>query len=219
MTPFEEYKLIIEARNFHYSKFHIWSTYFSVIVGALFLAYYGAQKGIEFQLLVAILGYIVSMCWYWSNKGYVYWWYHWAEYLMYVEKKEHQKKNVEETLESNFKGTVGIYSNFFNAISDENGEPIMDAKSYFNPVNGANISTSKVILLMSYAITLAWGYILATNIPMGNIDSGLKILLCALAAIVVTLILSSIVGMVIKSNISHHNIMKKVVYNGYEKIE
>lgn len=70
---------------------------------------------------------------------------------------------------------------------------------------------------MSYAITLAWGYILATKIPMGNIASGLKILLCALAAIVVTLILSSIVGMAIKSNISHHNIMKKVVYNGYEK--
>ena len=41
---------------------------------------------------------------------------------------------------------------------------------------------------------------------------GRKILLCALTTIAVTLILSSVVGMAIKSNISHHNIMKKMVY-------
>lgn len=222
LTTKEEYEYIINARNFHYQEFNKWSRYFGLVVSALFVAYYTIQspeKKVDCQLeiLIALMGFIVSMCWYWSNKGYVYWWYHWAEYLMYVEKKEHQKENVVETLESNFKGTVGIYSNFFNAVGDENGTPIMDTKSYFNPVKGANISTSKVILLMSYAIILAWGYILATKIPMGNIASEWKILLCALTTIAVTLILSSVVGMAIKSNISHHNIMKKVVYNGYEK--
>ena len=168
MTPFEEYKLIIEARNFHYSKFHIWSTYFSVIVGALFVAFYRvADDNTEFALLIATLGFIVSLCWYLSNKGYTYWWIHWAKYLMHVEKKENLKTNAnkQDGIESNFSGTAGVYTTFFNGEKDSNGTLQGKSTDYFCVKKGANISTSKVILIMTFLVSVAWGFVLLGFLP------------------------------------------------------
>ncbi len=149
----KEYELIINARNFHYQEFNKWSRYFGLVVGALFVAYYKVDGDMIFQVLVALLGYIVSMCWYWSNKGYTYWWIHWARYLMYVEKQ----------LPHNFNENSGVYGSFCQSRKDNEGKTIIDEGNYDNIISGANISTSKVVLLMSYLITMAWGFVLCDS--------------------------------------------------------
>ncbi len=216
MTPFEEYKLIIEARNFHYSKFHIWSTYFSVIVGALFVAFYRvADDNTEFALLIATLGFIVSLCWYLSNKGYTYWWIHWAKYLMHVEKKENLKTNAnkQDGIESNFSGTAGVYTTFFNGEKDSNGTLQGKSTDYFCVKKGANISTSKVILIMTFLVSVAWGFVLLGFLPE---EAGLKYNygLRLIGSFGGTWVLSALFGAFIPSDISNHKMGgEKIIEN------
>ena len=35
----ERYKILVEARNFHYDNFNKWMTYFYVAIGAVFIGY------------------------------------------------------------------------------------------------------------------------------------------------------------------------------------
>lgn len=208
MTPLDEYKLIIEARNFHYSKFHTWSTYFSVIVGALFVAFYSVGDGNkEFSLLIAALGFIVSLCWYWSNKGYTYWWIHWAKYLMYVERTENLKADVDkkDSIGSNFEGTAGVYTTFFNGERDNNGTLQGDCTDYFCVKRGANVSTSKVILIMTFIVSVAWGFVLLGLLPE---EAGLKDNYCCrlIGSLFGTWILSSLFGSFMPSDISNHKL-------------
>ncbi len=205
MTPLDEYKLIIEARNFHYSKFHTWSTYFSVIVGALFVAFYGDTH--EYRMLIVVLGYLVSMCWYLSNKGYTYWWNHWAKYLMHVEKSENLKTNIKRAdgLESNFEGTAGVYTTLFNAKTDGDGITQCENTDYFIIHSGANISTSKVILVMTFLISVAWGSVLLGCLSK---EAGLKDnwFCCVIGSIIGTWILSAMFGAILSSDISNHKV-------------
>ena len=39
-----QYQTIIHARNFHYEQFTRWSSYFYVIIGALFVGYYSCAE-------------------------------------------------------------------------------------------------------------------------------------------------------------------------------
>ena len=196
INPVEEYKLIINARNYHYSKFHVWSAYFSVIVGALFVGYNNDNlKCEEFKLLIAILGYIVSMCWYLSSKGYVYWEIHWIKYLLYVEDK----------IRSNYTDGSSVYKSFFNTNEKEKK---IDDGGYWKAWEGANISTSKVILLMTFIVTVAWGYLLTAS--MQDIDLN-KIWVYALrisTALAATLLLSQ-AARLIKSHMKEHNLIHR----------
>ena len=76
LTRKERYQFLINARNFHYDNFNKWMTYFYVAIGALFVGYYtiasNANMGSE-KLILIILGYVTSLFWYWSSKGYYFW--------------------------------------------------------------------------------------------------------------------------------------------------
>lgn len=200
IDPLEEYKLIINARNYHYSKFHVWSAYFSVIVGALFVGYYnvtkeGTIKNEEFEPLIAILGYIVSMCWYLSSKGYVYWEIHWIKYLLYVEDK----------IRSNYTDGSSVYKSFFNTNEKEKK---IDDGGYWKVWERANISTSKVILLMTFTVTVAWGYLLTASMQNINWNNMLIYALRISTAIAATLLLSQ-AARLIKSHMKEHNLIHR----------
>ena len=74
---FEKYKLLINARNFHYDNFNKWMTYYYVAIGALFVGYYTLLSGNKIddfgEYSLMILGLIISLFWYWSCKGYYFW--------------------------------------------------------------------------------------------------------------------------------------------------
>jgi len=141
---YERYKLLINARNFHYENFSKWMTYFYVAIGALFVGYYTIKGKTEiselFPLLLAITGYIVSLLWYWSCKGYYYW------NINFITLINHYEKDL-----LNFKEEERVYFVFANKNT---------CNSYLSPISGANISTSKVAIIFAFIVCIIWGIIL-----------------------------------------------------------
>jgi hypothetical protein len=134
----DRYELLIKARNFHYENYNKWMTYFYVMISALVIGLcnilskedvniYGKQKNIV--LIVAFLGFIISLAWHWANKGYYYW------NINFITLVNHYEKNL------------------FNFKENQN--------NYTNPLKGANISTSKISILLSYVVTVFWGFLIS----------------------------------------------------------
>jgi hypothetical protein len=145
----KKYELLISARNFHYDNFNKWMTYFYVAIGALFVGYctiLTSQKMIDVfhQTLVIFMGFLVSIFWYWSAKGYYYWNISFINLVNYYE-KDLLKFDKKER----------VYFVFANRNSQNN---------YLSPISGANISTSKVAILFAFLICLFWGSLLYKNI-------------------------------------------------------
>jgi len=200
-----KYQTIIDARNFHYKNFLNWSTYFSVIVGALFVALYtiiGSDKLSDigrfgYSTLIALIGYIVSLAWHWSNKGYNYWWNHWAVFLTELEK------------EKDVNGKV--YSMFYDTGSN-----------FFGIVKPANYSTSRIATFISFCIAVAWGYLLLQmgccflDVNNGYCEVG-HINVCCIAlfffiSLIVTWLVMPIISMFfLQTNIDGHWIWRKGV--------
>ena len=145
----EKYKILINARNFHYENFNKWMTYFYVAIGALFLGFCtitisdklnaDEAKRNTLEYTISILGYIVGLLWYWSCKGYYYWNINFITLVNYYE----------ETI-LRFPVKERIYFVFANKE---------EQNKYYNPISGANISTSKVAILFAFIVTCTWGFI------------------------------------------------------------
>ena len=155
---FEErqYERLIDARNFHYENFNKWSLYFYAIIAALFVGYYGVltaeHKPINVEAIllgILILGYIVSICCFLSGKGYYYWEISWIKLV-----HRYEKEILEQTKEDDL---LRAYSVFFD--KEKSSHPLLIWE-------GANISSSKLSLWMSFLITCSWGYLLLCNIPV-----------------------------------------------------
>lgn len=161
------YEKAIEARNFHYDNFTKWQTFFYVAVGSVLIAYctvlFDSEGGCWttnsesslkelFRILLPVLGYVFSLIWLCSSKGYTYWW------------------NVHMSLVRRFEG-----ENILGWVCDENGNfDKKNDKSFavyngvklepyagiFNPFAGANFSTSKLANAMAFVSASAWGAVL-----------------------------------------------------------
>ena len=141
-----QYDKLINARNFHYDNFNKWLMSFYVIIGALFVALYNLHDKSSYQLMelcVAIVGYVVSMACILSMKGYYFWETNWIMLIHHFEKKYLKPKNKRKNIVEN-----RVYSIMANkkANSDIN-----------NLVGGANVSTSKVALFVTWIIAILWG--------------------------------------------------------------
>jgi hypothetical protein len=140
LTLEERYKILIQARNFHYENFNKWMTYFYVAIGAIFVGYCtfsSSNNNEKLEYNLTLLGYLVSILLYWSAKGYYYWNINFITLVNYYEEKLLK-----------FKKTERVYFVFANTKTQNN---------YFNPISGANISTSKITILFAFIITIFWG--------------------------------------------------------------
>ncbi|MCQ2340904.1 MAG: hypothetical protein MJZ48_00370 [Paludibacteraceae bacterium] len=198
------YEHIIHARDFHYEQFTQWSKYFYVIIGALFVGYYSIydiSQSIILAWVILGIGYVTSIANFLSIKGYMYWWQHWNILLANYEKKLCQENN----------GGGKIHGVF------------ADKHTLHHPcslVNGSNISTSKVALLLASFIVLAWSVLLGVQIS-GCCNCGCEMnnqcyfILCSLSMT----LLFYVIGVVImpllpclQSDITYHEdleLMKK----------
>lgn len=207
----KQYELIINARNFHYHEFNVWSTYFSVIVGALFVAYLQvAWSHHLYGVFVSFMGFVASMCWYLSAKGYTHWWNHWSKFLIQTE----SKFGKEETNKLD-----GVYSSFCvddgkRKKKDEDEE--FKNGSYFSLIHGANISTSKIVMLLTLTITIAWFVLLVRSIykailvvqmPMSG-KTWFCVSVVSIIVIVIPMVICAIIGWFIKSDMSGHDVVK-----------
>ncbi len=143
---FERYKLLVAARNFHYDNFNKWLTYFYVANAAIFVGYIqlmGKSKE-EFMfdpdrssLAILLLGWFAGLLLHWSSKGYYYWN---INFIMLV---NHYEKNI-------FKWNPK--ERIYSAMADKSIQ-----NDFLNPISGANYSTSKIAILFSFIIAVAWG--------------------------------------------------------------
>ncbi|MBI2258196.1 MAG: hypothetical protein HYU67_04775 [Flavobacteriia bacterium] len=180
----ERYEILIKARNFHYENYSKWMTYFYVAISALFVSFYTIssktnaeienQDLLQFSLLV--IGFIVSLLWYWSSKGYYYWNINFISMV-----------NFYESVIFDWKPEERVYKVFYDKSLQNN---------YMSPVSGANISTSKIAILFAYVITLFWGFLLFFKCYESlncTCNSVFIILLSMLSSIFAILILSVII--------------------------
>lgn len=212
---------VLKMRNFHYENFNKWSTYFYVIIGALFVGYYSVagESGVEdVKLIILLLGYIVSMFWHLSNKGYEYWELHWTAFL----------KDIESSMKSEDK----LYSVFYwgeKIENDKQNKMSINYGCYLKPWKPASVSTSKIILLLSFIVVVGWGCLLYINwfgVPhwLCNccycetcwyhcIDVFLMILIVA----IVNGVLTMVFGYFLKSEVSNHILRENRIAenNGY----
>ena len=185
-----QYQRLIKARNFHYENFNKWSLYFYAIIAALFVGYYSLEtkdvnvaESIKWCILV--LGYVVSMCCYLSAKGYYYWEMNWIKLIMHYEKQVWPLKKEKS-----------VYSVFANE---------KDLNHYWNLVGGANISSSKLSLVVSFAITYAWAAMITMKLLKECTKCPCCVVLVLLGAFAVTWVLSTFIGWVLHSDLTNHD--------------
>ncbi|WP_026776291.1 hypothetical protein [Polaribacter sp. Hel_I_88] len=143
ITRKERYQFLINARNFHYDNFNKWMTYFYVAIGALFVGYYtiASSENMNTEKIILItLGYITSLFWYWSSKGYYFWN---INFITLVNDCERNTLKLKEEKR--------VYFVFANKNTQNN---------YLNPLRGANISTSKIAILFSFVVSIVWSILL-----------------------------------------------------------
>ena len=135
-TVDDQYQRLINARNYHYDNLNKWLMTFYVIIGALLVAFYNLYPH-NIAMLVAILGYVISIGAFLSIKGYFYWEVNWIMLIHHFEKVHFKSKDER------------VYSVFANKGTNNS----------LNPIKGANVSTTKVALVMTTVIIVVWGMI------------------------------------------------------------
>lgn len=188
LTAEKRYEYLINARNFHYENFNKWTTYFYVAIGVLFVGYYTIELNSCKELIIEkiallVLGYVTSLFWYWSTKGYYFWNINFITLVNDCEKKDLKLKPKKR-----------VYYVFANKKTQNN---------YWNPIGGANISTSKIAILFSFIISIIWSVLLLYKINEFTI---IELPFCAImcVSILLTLILSyTIPSVLLKSKIDH----------------
>lgn len=193
MNAEEKYKLIIAARNFHYDNFSKWMTYFYVAIGALFVGYctlisgeIQSQEITEIKPLILLVGYIISVFWYLSSKGY----YHWN--INFINLVNYYERDVLK-----FEETERVY--FVHANKDTQN-------NYLSPIYGANISTSKIAILFAFIISVFWCVLLLKTLMydcLQCLNNGLIWIILFVFSVIITLIVSVLLGKFLKSYVKH----------------
>lgn len=157
---FEAYKIAINARNTTYDNLHKWMTFYYVAVGAIFIAYYTISDDKQIKILLTILGFITSVVWHLSCKGYYFWILNWINVIGHIENKLPE--------------TMRVYFIFSEDVEK-------DKNDLFNPRKPANISTAKITIFFSLLIAITWAF-LFFHVCCDNIQEWLIQLVCAILA-------------------------------------
>lgn len=188
---FEErqYQRLIDARNFHYENFNKWSLYFYAIIAALFVGYYNleakeAPVNEIIQWCILCLGYVASMCCYLSAKGYYYWEINWIKLIMHYEKQVWPITKGKS-----------VYSTFANKEA---------FNKYWKITSGANISSSKLSLMVSFCITYAWAAMIILKL-LGEKSCSCCSVLWLIGALAITWVLSVLLGILLHSDLKNHD--------------
>jgi len=178
----KRYNLIINTRNFHYENFNKWMTYYYVAVAAIFVGFYSmGDCNNSSKLWLLIVGYVVSILWHLSCKGYYFWVKHWTAQLLKLE-------------ESN---NYAVYSVFSESVKK-------NENNLLNPLQSANISTSKVTLLFSFCISITWLFLILNDRFLFCSHNILNNLLEIILSLFITTVIVWLLGLFLKSDLTKH---------------
>lgn len=159
-------------------------TYYYVAVAAIFVGFYSGNCDVSSKFWLLILGYIVSILWHLSCKGYYFWVKHWTAQLLKIENLNN----------------YDVYSVFSESVKT-NDDKIL------NPLKSANISTSKVTLLFSFSIAVTWGFLIFNQTFMDCDIELFKGLILLLLALIITIFMVYILGKFLKSDLTKHKMV------------
>ena len=143
----------IEARNFHYENFTKWQTFFYVAVGSVLVAYCALLTGRQdiaaenteiycvLLKLLPIIGYVFSLIWLCSSRGYTLWWNSYMSLVKHFEQKHILKGDM----------TLAVFN-----VADKQS---FRRENCFDLTSGANFSTSRLSNAMALVSTLAWSWV------------------------------------------------------------
>ena len=126
------YEKAVEGRNLHYQQYSTWMNCYAMFTGAFFVGFYTLRDNPLLSLLIAVLGYITSICWYYSLSGYYAWMVSWIELV----------HRYEEELKSRY-GTGYVYSYAGKILFKEEGFP-------------QNFSTQRITRVFIMAVIAGW---------------------------------------------------------------
>jgi len=182
----DAYKIAISARNFHFSNFNKWMTYYYVAVAAIFVAFYTIKTNdTKLKVSLLLLGFIVSVLWHLSCKGYYFWIKNWT----------YQIKRFEDNIKKKDK----VYSVFSSHVKNKKN-------NLFNPIQSANISTSKLILILSFIVSVIWGYFVINYLLTFCYKIDLNFFFLVLGSIIGTYVFISILGFLMISDLKTHEL-------------
>lgn len=181
------FELIIKARNFHYDNFSKWMTYYYVAVAAVFVAFYSYKCDDKISILIVCLGCFISILWHLSCKGYYYWIKNWT----------HLINRLENQIEDD---NMKIYSIFSKHVKEKDD-------SLINPIQSANISTSKVTLILSFGISCFWHYVFVDKLIAKYCCFQICFCFELIIAVLLTLISVILLGQFLKSDLSQHKLV------------
>ena len=90
------YKTAIAARNFHLDHSNKWMTYYYVAVAAIFVAFYNLKDSDNSNLIYGLLslGFLVSVLWHLSCKGYYFWTKNWLDIVLKFERQLYEEQAI-----------------------------------------------------------------------------------------------------------------------------
>lgn len=198
-TAFQKYELMIKARNFHYENYNKWMSYFYLMTAALFVAYYtiannylkestlNSDKEIDLKVYmigVASLGIIISFFWYLANKGYYYW------NINFITLVNHYEKSILKFPEE---------ERVYFVAANRNAENFP-----YHPFRGANYSTSKISIFISYIFIYVWCLILNYNLlKFLSCNNIFTYIMAIISPIIYILLLTVIFSKYFKSHNKH----------------
>ena len=142
------------------------------------------------KTLVIVFGYIISLLFHLSSKGYYYWI---TNFITLITNHEESNMDIE----------YRVYSVFANKDANNN---------YFLPTFGANISTSKIVCVLSYLLTFPWGILFFHNFefPCQELPfcSFLKITIAVIFVFMANLLFILIAKGLLYSSIDGHSDLK-----------
>lgn len=167
------YEKAIEGYQFQVGRYNTWMNYYAIFVGALFVAFYTiwsngnkcccggcptavADDGGKWILLliIAILGFVASACWYGALLGYHKWNSHWVGVVQKIEKlvftdseQPDDNMNQNENMDNN---SADNKDN--KPLKVYNDMPEVDKSEYAK----GYISTQKITGIFIIGIMIAW---------------------------------------------------------------
>lgn len=178
-NPKLAYDKAIEGYQFQVGRYNTWMNYYSIFVGALFIAFYTIWSSGNsccccccrtavadddgkwiLLLIIAGLGFIASACWYGALLGYRKWNGHWISTVKNIEKLVFpDSSNTSNTSNTNDNKTKSSRLEVYRNMPKEPQEEPKYIKGY--------ISTQKITGIFIFFVMAAWaitiGWVLCTH--------------------------------------------------------
>ncbi|WP_368648956.1 hypothetical protein ABRY95_12305 [Castellaniella ginsengisoli] len=141
-------EIALRTREFEIELYWKRTTYFSIIVGALFVGYYTVRDSTEiYKPLISLMGALISLGWLLANKGSKYWQENWEHHV--------------EALEDYGVGPI------FGTIL-ERPEPRHCISHFWLFLMGpGRYSVSSINTLISLFVIVSWIYLFFTSLNLG----------------------------------------------------